>query len=456
MRGKKFLMLVVLTVFSGLTYAEEFDFSGSFRTRAEYRNNKDFDSRIFDEILFVNSRLRVSGEFKPTEWVLIKGTFQDARVFGISGARASRTNPLETVNFTATNSRSGVSESIDFIEAFLQVEREVFGGSTVSFRVGRQRVFYGEHRILGTFDWSNVSNSFDGAKLSFSNELLKIDGFGYLLRENSVREGAVELPTGERGKSYLLGIYSSVLPTDEIQADLYFLYLRDDVKLNWGGVGFENWTFGVSRPANIFAPGGRLDAKFDVRTLKPFFNFEGVFEFGNACSYALQAFAFAGRVGSEFDVALKPKFFVEFDLASGTRKAEKDKGIRRTFYNFFPTNHIHYGYADLFSWKNMKALRFHGSVKPLEKLGVELDIWKFWLFTTEDWWYHAGQSPLVRTTLPYPSDDAGLEIDLTLKLKLFGVGWTAGYSAFLPGKLLKAIGKDDVQHWGYVQVLAKF
>ena len=440
---------------------KEMIFSGHFRVRGEYRNNKDMNSAQPDEVFFINSRLRVGIGVNVSESVFIKGTIQDSRIFGSTGRAVTSTAPLETVNFTATNAR-GAFETLDLSEAFVLIKRDV-GVGLLQLKLGRQRVAYGEHRILGTFDWSNVGNSFDGGKISFrtSEREINSDVFGFILRENAVQEGPVEMPTGLpfflRKRAYLLGIYNSVKVMDGIKGDLYFLYLRDEQKQNFAGKGFESVTQGrVPSPADIFAPGGRFEGEIKAGDMfSPIWAFEGVYEFGQAWSDKLNAFAFSGRVGTKINVQLKPKIFVEYNIASGTSQEDKQNKVRRTFYNFFPTNHIHYGYADLFSWKNMQGIRGHLSFSA-GNFRFLFDYWKFTLFSEYDWWYHAGQAPFLNTELPYPSKDAGSEIDLTLKYKSGALGVMAGYSIFLPGELPKKLGRQDVQHWMFLQVLVKF
>ncbi|MFZ8803132.1 MAG: alginate export family protein [Candidatus Calescibacterium sp.] len=276
---------IVITLKNQALSEEKTQFSlfGHFRTRAEYRNNRDFSSKTPDEIMFINSRLRLGTDFKINENLSAEGIIQDARVWGEAGRKVSDTAPLEGIRFSATNSLG--LESLDFISANITAKGKLSEDITISSKIGRQRLAYGEHRIIGTFDWSNVSNSFDGIKLNTKIKNYSLDLFGFLLRKNSVQEGPTEIPKGVRQKSFFVGNYN-ILPVPTGSLDIYLLYLRDDVKSN-------------NRPANIFAVGIRKVGEVKLEAINPFWAFEGVYEFGQAWDKKLRAFAMSARAGTK-------------------------------------------------------------------------------------------------------------------------------------------------------------
>jgi len=432
---------IVITLKNQALSEEKTQFSlfGHFRTRAEYRNNRDFSSKTPDEIMFINSRLRLGTDFKINENLSAEGIIQDARVWGEAGRKVSDTAPLEGIRFSATNSLG--LESLDFISANITAKGKLSDDITILSKIGRQRLAYGEHRIIGTFDWSNVSNSFDGIKLNTKIKNYSFDLFGFLMRENSVQEGPTEMPRGVRQKSFFIGNYN-ILPVPTGSLDLYLLYLRDDVKVN-------------NRPADIFAVGIRKVGEVKLEAINPFWAFEGVYEFGQAWDKKLRAFAISARAGTKI-IENKLKIFAEYDVASGTTKNNQEKGIRGTFYNFFPTNHLHYGYADLFSWKNMQGIRGNITSPKFQNFEVSVDVWKFFLFSEYDNWYHAGQVPLLQEKPPYPSKDAGTEIDITISYNWKNLNISCGYSPFFPGELPKKLGRKDTQQWVFIQSSVDF
>jgi hypothetical protein len=389
---------------------------GQFRTRYEYKKllNNDYS--------FINMRTRIGGDIKISEEFSFRITIQDSRIYG---NEISDDKVLEGNRFVSNSSLN--YQSTDILESFIKFKKDWFGAN-----FGRQRIAYGDERIIGYFDWSNISNSFDGIKLSFK----KSDVFGFLLRERSVLEGPVEMPTNIKEKSYLIGNYNSFK-----YVDLYALYLRDDTKKPFAGVGYDSvYQNRDSLPANIYAIG--LRHYYNYKQL--FWTIEFIKEFGNAWSDKLDAFAFAIKSGLKF----KPfQIFLEYDLATGSDTTDKVNKVRRTFYNFFPTNHIHYGYMDLFSLKNIKAIRSSISFNQ-NNFKISLDLWKFSLYSIYDWWYNAGGMPFLKTN----QENLGYEIDLTMEYKFKNLILLGGYSHFLLNKDIS--GKN--LNWGFLQALINF
>ena len=62
---------------------------------------------------------------------------------------------------------------------------------------------------------------------------------------------------------------------------------------------------------------------------------------------------------------MKPRVGLEYSYASGDGNAADNK--QGAFQNLFPTNHLHYGYMDAFSWSNIHNIALHLSAKPTGK-----------------------------------------------------------------------------------------
>jgi hypothetical protein len=74
--------------------------------------------------------------------------------------------------------------------------------------------------------------------------------------------------------------------------------------------------------------------------------------------------------------------------------------------------------------------------KPqFQNFDVSVDVWKFFLFSEYDNWYHAGQAPLLQEKPPYPSKDAGTEIDITLSYNWKNLSISCGYSPLTPEEM---------------------
>lgn len=164
--------------------------------------------------------------------------------------------------------------------------------------------------------------------------------------------------------------------------DLYLLYLRDNVKIN-------------QKPANILATGIRQLIEEQITNKLTFFETaEFVFEFGNAWDKRLKALALASKAGIRIGII---ESFFEIDFATG----EQTDKERKTFYNFFPTNHLHYGYTDLFAWKNMWGIRSNLTLSPTRETKLMIDLWSFQLRSPYDFWYRAGHGPMFQNIALY-------------------------------------------------------
>jgi len=464
----------------------EFKFFGQFRTRYEHREDRDFTPDNGDVINFLNMRTRFGVNVKVSDNLFFRATLQDSRVYGSTGAAVSPDNPLEGIGYTATNAR-GI-ESTDLIEAFVGI---TYGPAELL--IGRQRFAYDEHRLIGTFDWSNVGNSYDAVRGKLNLNFVKAEVFAVALRNSQVVEGPVETPTGSEVSSTLYGFHVMADFKGEtygFSASPYVFILDDRAKSSGGGIGYPErqvidtiidwgggwvdtlWKAVDPQPAKIYSPGLHLKGSLKAGPIQPFFAGEFTYQTGNAWAYKMNAFAGFGRVGVKF-LPREEAFislFAEYDIASGrdTFLNVREDSVRKTPYNFFPTNHIHYGYGDLFSWKNLKALRINlsGGYGPVV---LKLDYWNFSLYSKYDNWYHAGQGILFSPTSAYHPDtlaklspSAGNEVDITLVIKAterFKI--MGGFTYFTPGELIRKLYtlnnlKISAMKWAFTQVVVNF
>ena len=105
---------------------------------------------------------------------------------------------------------------------------------------------------------------------------------------------------------------------------------------------------------------------------------EAAFQFGHRGPDDHEANAFALAAGYVFDVRYRPALRFEWDRATGDGDPEDARS--REFNNLFPTNHAHYGYADLLGWRNMHAFEATLSGSPRAGHFVSADVLRFRLF----------------------------------------------------------------------------
>jgi hypothetical protein len=282
-------------------------------------------------------------------------------------------------------------------------------------------------------EWSNIIRTFDAVKLrytgkdglwvdAFISSVVVIDRFGM---DDSDKD------------SLLSGLYAHI-PTLGIQdTELYALYFddtnRNDHFLTLG----THWK---STPGKL--------GPWDYET-------EFVVQTGTAGGRDLSAFASYVEAGYTFQAPWKPRLGLEYSYASGDGNAADNK--QGAFQNLFPTNHLHYGLMDAFSWSNSHDIALHLSAKPTTKLTTSLDFHLFWLADTADTWRRANATTAVRPANAAASNYAGSELDVLVTYAASNhLTLTAGYSHFFAGDYLSDTGTGSDADFVYLMTSIKF
>ncbi|MBN8422574.1 MAG: alginate export family protein [Verrucomicrobia bacterium] len=392
------------------------------QTRFEYRdNNFDFNSglRTINDDSWLLNRFRLSMQLKPADWLTFYVQGQDARE--IASDRADIPGLLGAEG----------DNSFDLRQLYVEIgDAKV---SPLSLKVGRQVLLYGDQRLIGPLEWSNISRTFDAVKLrytgkdglwvdAFISSVVVIDRFGM---DDSDKD------------SLLSGLYAHV-PTFGIQdTEVYALYFddtnRNDHFLTLG----THWK---STPGKL--------GPWDYET-------EFVVQTGTAGGRDLSAFASYVEAGYTFQQPWKPRLGLEYSYGSGDGNAADNK--QGAFQNLFPTNHLHYGLMDVFSWSNIHDVALHLSAKPTAKLTTSLDYHVLWLADTADIWRRANATTAVRPANAAASNYAGSELDVLVTYASSShLTLTAGYSHFFAGDYLNATGASSDADFVYLMTSIKF
>lgn len=314
-------------------------------------------------------------------------------------------------------------------------------GFPVTAKVGRQEMIYGDERLIGVSDWSNVERVFDAAKLRFENRNLWVDGFVsrvVLVDDNNFNQA--------NDYDFFSGIYAStrtLIPKQETQ--IYFLARN---------VGLGSPTaIGSGLPSNLSGASPRdiYTAGLRVKSLPGQFggwDYEaemagqlGRFKF-SPTGASLDHEAFAAHVAGGYtwtDALASPRLGLEYNFASGD--SDPADGKHETFENLFPTNHKFYGFMDFFSWQNLHDLRIATAIKPLKKLTITGDYHLFWLADTRDFFYQINGAP--RQTGGYginrnAGSQVGSELDVVVTYTIQSYATVQmGYGHFFAGDYVK-------------------
>ena len=386
---------------------------GEFRLRGE--SPIDFGAftpirSAVDDDSFILLRARPFIESTPTREIHVYIQPQFSRGFAQEESTIANTMDLD---------------DFDLHQGFVDFQH--LAGDHLLVRLGRQELFYGDERLIGSFDWNNVGRSFDAGKIRASWNKFWIDGFASWIQ----RAG---------GNQYFGGLYSHWDALNEMAAEPYFLILRD----NDGGLGGGALT--VYTVGDRIA--GTIGKQWDYGT-------EGAVQFGKSGTENI--FAYAGHIhgGYTFDTKWKPRIGLEYNIASGDSAPGAGSTVK-TFNNLFPTNHTKYGYMDVVGWRNMHNPRFNVQVTPLEGLTASLDYHLFFLMEPADGLYQASGAQ-VRAGAAGASRFAGQEIDALLKYKWNKhANFMLGYSFFNTASFMEDTGVDKNAHFLYAQMTVYF
>ena len=394
----------------GTSYAEVKVSGGELRVRGVMVDNGDStvvetppDITVNDGGFF-EQRTRINTEASVDDYVKVFVQIQDSRKWG---SEASTTD-------TADNSDTGVDLSQGYVDL-----GNLFN-APLSLRIGRQAMAYGEHRLIGSLEWSNNARRFDAIKGTFKvGDAADIDFWTAKISDSGEDWG---------NDTNLNGIYGMLKMVPDNAIDVYILQK----------------IVGTSE-TNFFTLGARV--KGDLKNIGLDYAAEIATQFGDAnADDSMSAFAFAARVGYTIPAAMGLRVGVEVDGASGDDDATDDEN--NTFDNLYPTNHYLYGYTDDVNWSNMFAINGNVSIKPLENLMLAVEYWKYSLDQENAAGYDDNGSEINGKASYAMSKNVNLEAAYVFR-DAGDVNATsyAGYGA---------IPADESSTFGYLQINVKF
>jgi len=459
------------------------------RIRYEVRNNTSFNSAGANESA-ASHRVRVNVGYDLTPDVSFFAQIQDARIWGTEG-----TGTAAFSGIGAVSSQNQNGTGVDLHQGYILLKNFFLPG--LSVKAGRQEIFFGDHRLFGNFNWSQIGNSFDAVRLTHSMPIGDVDLFWARVfdTENSAgcatalnvspggssNCGGVLFPAnGTRGTTDqdIYGLYVTLKAIPNWTVEPYLFLLKDSRAPGLGTAAGTNITTAQTAGQARTTAGGRINGKVGGLDATA----EGAWQLGSISSGVagapandvhINAWAGAFRAGYTMDaVPMKPRLGIEIDYASGdgcvagaaaTASARcKAQGHFNTFDNLFPTNHGKFGYMDLMAWKNQVTYQAVFDVKPspVSKLQVNVAIMR--LANRHDNWYRASQAAYGVTGAGNNSSSIGRELDVhywhTFKEKFkFEIGaghfWAGQYVTNGQNNINAGgtgTGNGSGQNWGYV------
>jgi len=448
-------------------------------------------------------RIRIGVGYDLTPDVSFYAQVQDARIWGTEGSAGVGTSGIAAVSGQNQN-----GTGVDLHQGFIQVKNVLVPG--LGLKVGRQEIMYGDHRLFGNFNWSQVGNSFDAGKIMWQSEMVDVDLFWARIVDTEAAAGCSAAVNGAAATNCsgvifpvavtkgttdqdIYGTYVTLKPVKGLSIEPYYFLLKDSrLSTTTTGVGAAPITPQAADQARNFlgarinGKGGGLDA-----TLEADWQFGGIANGAGGSqqhNLHINAEQAAARIGYTFEpVPMKPRIGIEVDYASGDPCVHGAQtctaaGRFNTADNLYPTNHFHYGYMDLEAWKNMVGYSAMFDVKPSAVSKLQLNFWMFRLARTTDNMYRAGQVPYIVTGASNQAASLGRELDVhywhTFKEKFL---FELGFGHFWVGEILRnnpslnngsgavatvdgaAVGPGNVtnnqivgQTWAYTMLSVKF
>ncbi len=353
----------------------------------------------------------------------------------------------DSSSFGDDHSRRPSDDAFDLNQAYVRVGNpEVF---PVSLKLGRQAMAYGDERLIGAADWSNVTRSFDAALLRFENPQVTVDGF--VAQVVRPVDGAFNESDDH---DLFSGIYAStptLVPWQETQ--LYVLA--------------RNASPGASvSPRDIYTVGLR------IRSLPGKLGgwdylLEAVEQMGSVNVGGLRRDQDARAASIGFGHTWKeapggPRLGLEYCYSSGD--SNPNDGVSETLDNLFPTNHKFYGNMDFEGWRNLHSPRVVLGFRPAAAVSVVLDYQLYWLADTRDLFYPPAGAGRIGNGYGYNpgfSSFAGSELNLNVTYDpTRWLGFRAGYGHFFTGGYVEeskaALGGATDADWLYFQTTVNF
>ena len=374
-----------------------FGFTLEERTRWEEKDGVNFGKSVNQQDML--SRLRIGAQFKPVSWLTFNAMGQDSRIpyYGVPAPNTVR-------------------DTMDLQEGYV----DLFGARKTGFGAlfGRQMLNYGEARLIGSPQWSNVSRTYDVARVYYRTPRARLE----LLMVSPVKVLPDDFNKPEPGER-IWGTYDTISDVwHGVSIDVYGLRHSQNKPGGWTGAG----TLGT----NSF--GGRLYGQLPDKFA---YSFEGVGQTGHLGLVTQRAYAwFAGTSRKVAVLSRTLSLSAEFKVASGTRAGE-DHGS--AFDQLSPANHDKFGHEDLFGWRNLRTLKSLETLSLTKSLALNLMYTNDWLDSPSDSLYNSQGSSIALSKTGNSGTHVGQELDSFVTLTHGAHVFGAGFGHFFKGEFVE-------------------
>jgi len=339
-------------------------------------------------------------------------------------------------------------------EAYVDVHSR--SGRRMFLRVGRQRVVWGDGRLVGESDWSPTPRSLHAARFGFQVGDFDIETMAALL----VPPGSYLVPSGDPEAPFT-STRSSGAQLYGLDITWRFLPLLNAELTGLARVARDLYNTGSPPlvPGDTYVIDARLFG--DRRGFR--YAFEGAVELGRVASFDKNrdVMAFAAALKTSLETALP--WHLTFDLhasfASGDHEGSTPESTLTRFDPILGDEFANHSPMGLYGWSNILEAGGGLSAKPLDELNLKAGYRFAALASTGPWITSsavvAGGNDPASGEAGFASAVLGHEIDFAASLTPWdAVEFKAGYGLFLFDDTMRALtasGPLGAKHWVFLQ-----
>jgi len=372
---------------------------------------------------FLN-RIRIGLTVQPARWLKFHLEGQDVRAFGKKPPRTS-----------------GFYDLYDLRQGYMEIGNTEDG--TIALRAGRQIFYWGEGRLVADSRWSLPGRSFDAVRATLRHDGYRLDAFAAsVVQILPAANSGFSRPRFGNNIHGLYGGIEKLVPQSLIEPYVFWRIgarvTGEDKKL--GNLNFK--AFGARAV-------GKLPRGFD-------YGVEVVGERGKVASSRFTAWAGHWVLGHTWQHALKPRFFGEYNYATGDNNPTDGKV--QTFDVIYPSAHLKWGETDQVGWRNIHDLRASFEFVPAKNWTASANYHAYWLANTHDGLYAANGSLVIpRVAAGTAGHWVGQEADAQAAHKFTsGLELGAGVGHIFPGTFIKLASAGHGYTYPYVMIIYTF
>jgi hypothetical protein len=421
---------------------EKLTFGANVRFRYEFQENfnqlyyGDDPARGDSNDGFLLGRFRTGLDYTPFKNMHLAVWMQDSEVWDIALADSA----FYKGNFGMEHNPN--KDRWELWDTYLEI-KDLFD-FPLSFKGGRQRIFYGNKRIYGPGEWGNTGRwIWDAVKLSYKFNGGFIDGY---YGRTQIHEPN-EFSLSHRHSFESVGFYSHFkLPERflNIALEPFWMTKKDDHDCYKG----ENQKM------------GDLDAYYwGIRSCKKDmmgfdYDITVITQSGDFADDDIKAYGYHLLAAYHFKkIKTQPRISIEYSFASGD--SNPYDGDHETFDGAFGARDKMYGRMNLFHWKNLKDAQINLEIKPREWLYVKAEFHKFRLAEREDAWYLNAKA--YRDKSGTSGDELGKELDILARIDISPKHQIQlGFGHFWPDEFAENQASHKQSNWVFLQWMYAF